>query len=664
MGIRFTTPDGKKGVLDVALHMRANGLVPDSAQDGNVYFKTEDGSKRGVFNVANWASLNGFTVEGIDGYNNPITALDTPPEGFNELDQAVFFMDGQNMNALRGIFPEAQRLEDGRVVVKDKDGLWKAMWSDVWTPPPRVPEYEEMVANGQALDLKKGMRQAGIAMLFGLAGVEPKGDKAGEITPKEVGTMLMVLKRNLPIECRIMLSKIVEQTIGVDKWKFQAALINPNDVNEWLEITKKESSFEIRKRESDLTELIVMGMHELANDEFIKYMGMLEKSAATKSFLCNLKEPIAEFVQVMNQMDVISDMSKITGLDEWKSIARKELEANLPPMPDFVPRLVRLMQWVMPIYSKKELMIARGKPGFKSVISLMAMVDDTLFSIRNVPESSAKQKMFMVLKTLQAKLESKLSYYFHPMDDKSGLKVNEFMAYKSMYTEKREIVYKLIQIPKETWVSHMIQTLRDVPNLEAFYGTLPEKMALLLQSFVSLEVAYDMQPWVDSQYDKRTNDPFAMYTEEYGSPPPESGYLAKNSPRAALNIIETLTAMAGMLLSMGDIERKQLMRSPMLLAKALKNMQTASIQREVGAVEVIARNGVIHMQDPFASPDPTRIWEDPAVVEKDIQQQMMDQLRQIQAEEDARQQAMTMQSQEEALPGGGEAPPDVAPKAG
>ncbi|UOF79071.1 hypothetical protein [Caudoviricetes sp.] len=649
-------------MLDVALHLQSQGLVPINARSGNVYFETEDGTQTGTFNLSDWASEQGYTIERIDGLNTPITALDSPPEGFNELDQAVFFMDGMNIDALRGIFPETKHLDDGRIVVKDKDGLWKCMWTDNWSPPDRVPEYEELVESGLALDLKKGMRKSGLALLFGLAGVEPKGDTP---TPKEVGKMLTTLKANLPIECRIMLARLVEQTIGIDKWKFQAALINPSDVNEWLTATKKESSFEIRRRESNLTEHIVKGMHELATSEFLKYMGMLEKSDMTKAFICNLKEPLGEFIQVMMQMDVISDISKITGLDEWKQMARGEVdEAKLPPMPDFVPKLTKLLQWVMPISQKKELMLARGKQGFKSVVSIMAMVDDVLFSIRDVPESSAKQKMFMCLKTLQSKLESKMSYYYHPVDDKTGLKVNEFMAYKAMYTEKREIVYKLIQLPKEVWVSDMLQTLQQVPNLEAFYGTLPKEMSGLLQSFVALEIAYDMQPWIDDNYEKRTNDPFAMFTEEYGSPPPEAGYLAKNSPRAALNIIDTLAAMSGMLMSMEDVARRQLLRSPMLMAKMLKNMQTASVQREVGAVEAVARSGVIHMDDPYSSPDPTRIWEDPSVVEKDVQEQMMEQLRQMQAEEDAKQQALVAEgaASQLAMQGAGpEAPGDTAP---
>lgn len=642
MGVLFRTQDGQIGMLDVALLLAQSNATPHSAQDGNVYFKSDDGSRNGTFNLAQWAQDSGVQIESIDGFNSPITALDIPPEGMNQLDQAVFFMDGQNMDALRNIYPEAQHLPDGRVVVKDKDGLWKQMWSDNWSPPPDVPEYEELVQTGHAPDLMQSMRSAGIALLFGLAGIEPKSEV---ITPKEIGKMLKVFKNNLPIECRIILSKIVEQTIGIDKWKFQAAILNPSDVDDWLSMTINDTSFQVRKKQSDMAELLVIGMHELATDEFIKNMRILEKSNTTKSFICNMKEPIGEFVQVMIQMDVINDITKITGLDEWKSMANDPeiKEENMPPMPDFVPKLVQLMRWVMPIYEKKELMIARGVKGLRSIVSLMSMVDDAIFSIRNVPESSAKTKMFMVLKTLQAKLESKMSYYYHPMDDKTGLKVNEFMALKAMYAEKRELVYKVVQLPKETWVSHLLDTLREVPNLEAFYSIMPPGMTKLMQSFIAADISYDMQPWIDPNYQERINDPFAMFTEEYGAPPPEAGYLAKNSPRSALNIIETLSAAAGMLLSMDDFERRQLIRSPMLLGKALKNMQSASVQREVGAVEAIARGGVIHMDDPYASPDPTRIWEDPSMVEQDIQQQMMEQIKQIQAEEDARAQAQLSQ---------------------
>src|SRR5690606_35078550 len=54
----------------------------------------------------------------------------------------------------------------------------------------------------------------------------------------------------------------------------------------------------------------------------------------------------------------------------------------------------------------------------------------------------------------------------------------------------------------------------------------------------------------------------------------------------------------------------------------MKLMQTASINREIGTVEILSKFGVTGEDDPYASPDASRIWEDPDIVENDTRRQL------------------------------------------
>lgn len=621
-------------------------MLITGAKDGNVMYVSQDGSRHGAFNLADWAVQTGNKVEEIDGFNRPVTALDVPPVGMTPLDQSVFYQSGKNVSALRGIFKEVKELTDGRVVVLDQDGIWRTMWSNNWQAAEPWPSYEERAGMGQAVNIKQAMRAAGVAFALGLAGVEPKLTKKGELAPKEVAKMMEFFQRNLPLEGQQVLSTVIEQTTGIRSWKFMAAMINPEELGDWLTIFSKSTSFSARQRQSALVDLIVETLHRTASSEFIAAIEELDEHPITKKFLINLGEAVTEFLQVLSAMDCIRDMSKITGLDEWKKMAKDDLvkEENLPPMPDFVPHLVKLLYWCMPLAENKNLHIARGKRGMVATVTLMNLADDALYSLKDVPDSAAKTKMFMALKTLQTQVENKLSYLYQPYEDKTGMEVNAFMAVKAKYAEKRELIYKLIQVARENWMRDILATLKEQPNLPAFFDTLPKDLSRMLQALLSSDVAYDMQPWIDTGYQERLQDPFAMFTDDFGAPPPESGYLADNSPRAAINIINTLTAAAGMLLATPAAQRIQIVRSPVLLSKFLSNMQKASVAQEVGVVEVLSRSGIYHEEDPYSSPDPKRIWEDPVKVQTEIDEQVQMVMRQIEAQ----QQAMMAQEQQEA----------------
>lgn len=655
MGVYFSTQEGKQGMLDVVMLLRSEGYMPFKVQDGNVLFNDGKGNQ-GLFSVAQWAVENHFKVSKIDGFNTPMTALDIPPLNLTSLDQSVWYMDGAKMDALQEMYPQAMKLDDGRVVVLDSDGLWKCMWSDTWQAQDPYPSYEDRVGTGEAIDTRTGMKSAGIAFLFGLAGVDPKLDKEGDIKPDSVAKMLHAINKNAPLETQMALAKLIEQTTGVDQWKFTAALNHPEDIGYWLHCISTKTTFDFRMIQADHAEIIVAALHKLSIKEFTDSMEALVKLPETKSAVINMRECAADFLAMLHNMDVIRDMSKVTGLDDWKADAEVTIDkTKLPPMPSFVPRMVKLLQFVMPMAKDKALMLTKGVRGIRAVTMVMVMIDACIYSLSDVPDSTAKQKMTMVLKNFQVKLESKLAMTYQPINDDKGMKVNPFMQAKGIYTEKREVVYKLVQIPKEMWSKSIIDKLRLEPNLEAFFDVIPEFMAKLLQSFVAMDTAYDMQPWIDSNYQERILDSFAQYQDAYGPPPPEFGALANNSPRAALNIIDTLATAAGMIGALPDSQRREILRRPIMFANMMKMIQTASVGREIGAVEILNRMGI---QDPYASPSSEQIWRDPNDVqaENDAMEQQISQF--IQGQMAQQQQSQLDQQAADAQNQGTEPPAD------
>ncbi len=669
MGVYFKTKDGKQGMLDVAMMLRADGLVPYKVENGNVLFTDETNQgRKGMFSIADWAVKNEYSVTKVDGFNTPPTALDVPPLDLTRLDQSVWYMNGAKTDALQEIYSQVTKLDDGRVVVLDKDGLWKTMWSDLWAPDQEYPTYEDRVQTGESVDTRSAMRAAGMAFLFGITGVDPKFTKGTQdVTPDSIEKVLEVLNRNAPMETQMALGQLVQQTTGLDPWKFSAILDNADDVSFWLKDVMKKTSFEFRMLQGEHAELLVAALHKVAINEFSASMNALIKTPAAKTAVIDAGQAAMEFLAMLQSMDVIRDLSKITGLDDWKNEAKDIVNIeDMPPMPAFVPRLVKLLEYILPMAKDKNLKIAKGPRGLKAIGSLLVILDSCLYSLSEVPDSTAKQKMFMVLKGLQTKFESKMCMAFHPVKNDDGMKTNAFMQAKAIYTEKREVVYKLVQTPKEAWAKVIIETVKEEPNLPAFLDLLPEFFAKTLKSFIALDVAYDMQPWVDANYQDRILDSFAVYQDAYGPPPPEYGYLASNSPRAALNIIDTLATAAGMIGAISDKERKAILRSPIMFANLMKMIQTASVGREIGAAEILSRFG---FDDPYASPTSTEIWRDPNEVqaENDMAEQevmaMMEQQVAAQEQEKLAQAAPLPQATLQGGEGAEEMPPDQKPGA-
>lgn len=650
MAIRVEGPDGRVGTLDVAkLAAEELGGVITGSKDGLVYVKTEDGSTK-AFSLGGWAEDNQMKIVSMEGFNSPETALDIPPTGMNYIDQSVFYNDGMDMSALQEMFPQAFKRNDGRVVVLDSDGLWKTMWSPYLVAPLPPPSFPEQVSMNMIQDPRLTMRLAGITFLFALAGMDVKPGPDGNIKVSQVVKMLQIIGRNAPYENKFQIGKLAQQTIGIDPWKFYNALLAPEECGEWLKRSLKLTSFQFRVNQAEFSDLIVDGMRALAQKEFALGMRNLIRLPETKKLLINLKQLFGEFVQLMVGLDLLRDISKTTGLNEWIALNEEHgLDASkLPPMPQFVAKFVTLLKWMLPIVRENTLAFAKGKQGLKAVIALMIMIDDCIYSLAGVPDSSAKYKMFMALKKLQTQLETKLSFIYQPdpQDNQDGLKENVFMQVKAYYSPKREELYKLCQLPKESWNNTILASLRSITNLEKFYDDLPPEFAKLMKSFAAMDSAFDMQPWVDVNHGERTHDAFSQYNESFGLPPPEAGYLAKNSPRAVQNIAETLIEGAGILSGIPEGQTKEILRTPYLLANLIKTLMVASVNRELGTVEVLTKFGITAQEDRFSSPDPHRIWEDPQAVQQDIDRQVQELMGSMAMEAMMQQQGQESQDRE------------------
>lgn len=627
MAIMFETAQGQQGSLDV-VQLVAQEAGPEAkvigVKDGLVRFSTPDGAIH-VFKLGQWALEHNVNITFMDGFNDPMTALDQPPNGMNYLDQSVFYNDGMDMNALMELYPKATTLEDGRVVVLDNDGLWKTMWAPNLRPPEAPLEFDEMVERNMVNDPRLVMRTAGVIMLGALAGKELKQSNNG-FKPLEIAEVFAIIGRNAPYENKFQIAKLINQTTGLDQWKFYNACLAPQELGHWLKKATELNSFQYRMMQMQMAELMGDGMRSMAQKDYHDAMAPLIKLEETKDLLVNLGQVFNEFVQFLIGLDLLRDISKTTGLNEW--IALNEDNAydptKLPEMPAFVDAFVKLLRWALPIVKDTKLSMARGKQGLKSIIALMTMIDECIYSLAGVPDSSAKYKMFMGLRKLQSGIETKLAFHYQPdpLKNKRGLLENPFMKAKGFYNVKRDTLYRLCQTPKESWNNTILESLKAAENLEQFYDALPPAFAKLMKSFAAMDTAYDIQPWVDVNHAARTHDPFSQYNESFGLTPPEAGYLAKNSPRAVFNIAETLIQGAAVLNAGGEVHSKELLRNPWLLANLMKTLMVASVNREIGTVEVMNKFGMSPDLDPMSSPDPNRIWEDPEDVKADQTRQI------------------------------------------
>jgi hypothetical protein len=530
-----------------------------------------------------------------------------------------------DMASLQEMYPNSQKTADGRVVVLDSDGLWKTMWApNLRGPDPAMTTGEEIHENLMN-DPRLVMRTAGVSMLLAMAGIEAKQTEKG-FKPAQIVKALQILGENAPYENRFQIAKLLDQTTGLQPHKFYNALLDPEALGHWLKQAQKYTSFQYRTLQMQMAEKTVEGMRMMAMKDFQDAMEPLLKMPETKNILINLQEIFGEFIQFLVGLDLLRDISRQTGLQEWIGISEDAGydQSKMPEMPAFVKAFVEFLRNVMPITQENALAFARGKKGLQSIMVLLTQIDECIFSLAGVPDSSAKYKMFMALKKVQAKIETKLSFHYHPdpIKDKSLVKENMFMQAKSYYMGKRESLYKMCQLPKEAWNNTILESINENQNLEIFYDGLPKGYGRMLKEFAVMDTAYDMQPWVDVEHAERTHDPFSEYQESFGLRPPEAGYLAKNSPRAVQNIAETLLIGATMIHEMPNVDTKDLLRNPYLMANLMKTLMVASVNRELGVVEVLSKFGIAGDTDRHSSPDSARIWDDPDVVKQDNRKQM------------------------------------------
>lgn len=648
--IRYRTMDGQTGSFDVAKYVaeRFPGGKVTGVKNGIIQTVDESG-QRGGFSLAKWAQQQQAEIIFMEGFNNPDTALDQPPEGMNYFDQVVFFQDGMDMDALQQMFPQAMQDEDGTVKVLDNDGLWKIMWSPHLAPPPPPMTFEEEVEANLVNDPRLVLRTAGVHFLFGLAGKFPNQGKKGGVKINELVEVLRIINRNAPIENKMVIAQVVNQTTGVDPWKFMNACLVHEEVGYWMKAALDMSSFEYREMQARMSEEIVKGYRIIAQDEFDRATEPLFRMEETKKIMINLKSVFGEFIQLLVSLDLLRDISRSTGLNEWIALNEDQGfdKSRLPPMPEFVEAFVKLLRAVLPIVKDTPLTMARGVKGLRGIFHLMKMIDDCLFSLVGVPDHTAKKKMFFALKKAQTQLENKLSFHYqpNPLENKSGLKENPFMQIKEQYSSSREMIYELCQTPKESWNNTVLESYRSEPNIEMALDRLPKGFRKQIKSLLAMDFAYDAQPWVDVDHADRTHDAFSELNESFGLRPPEAGYLAKNSPRAVNNISETLIEGAAFLSELPDENVRETLRNPHLLKYMMKTLMTASVNREIGTVEILNSLGVA---DSNASPSPARIWEDPEKVEVEQKRQIaeiMGQMAMKQAQDNQQKEKAAMMEQ-------------------
>lgn len=668
MGIRFEMQDGRQGTLDVAadaISKFGEGAELVGVVDGIVRIKSPDGSMKG-FVLGQWSEEYGARIVWMDGFNTPETAVNRPPNGLNYFDQSVFYNDGMDMNALQDLYPRSQKNDDGSVVVLDNDGLWKVMWSSSLRGPEAPKTQQEEIHENLMNDPRLVMRTAGVVFLLGVAGISATTGKKG-FKVKDIVKALRTIQDNAPHENKFQINKIVNQTTGVDTWKLDNAYMNPEALGHWLVEAQKLNSFQFRMLQMQAAEKTVQGMRSMAMKDFHDSVAPLLDFPETDNIRINLQEIVGEFIQFLVGLDLLRDISRSTGLNEWVSLSEDAAyDPNLlPEMPAFVGAFVTFLRTIMPISEKPALAFAKGKKGFKAIMHIMTMIDECIYSLAGVPDSAAKFKMFMGLKKVQSSIETKLSFHYQPdpLKDKRMVKENPFMQAKGFYTPKREQLYKLCQLPREAWNNTILEGLRQTENLETFYDALPKGYARMLQDFACMDTAYDMQPWVDVTHADRTHDPFSQYQESFGLTPPEAGYLAKNSVRAVQNIAETIIASCAYIAEEDSETTIGLLRNPFLMANFIKTMMVASVNRELGIVEVLSKFGIAGSTDPESSPDSARIWDDPDAVKKDNDDKMKEMLGNIAMEEaisKQRQEAQggdQMQMQESLRDGGQQASP-------
>ncbi len=665
MAVRFEI-NGRQGTLDVVKLAREqlNGEVT-GVEDGIVQVRGEEGDIYG-FSIGKWATEHQATIVFMQGFNDPDTALDSPPLGMNHLDQSAYYNDGADINALKELYPDATTTSDGRTVVLDSDGLWKTMWSaNVTAPLPPMTHDEEVDANLRN-DPRLAMRVAGINFFCALAGIEVTAKSDGNYKMSDIVKTLKIIQRNAPIENRIQIGKVLEQTTGLNPWKFNNALLAPDEVDKWMKKALTLTGFEFRSLQFDFVTKMVRGLRAIALDEYARLMKPLLALPESDKLLINLKAVCGEFVTTMVQMDILRDISKTTGLSEWVNLNEGTAldDSVMPDMPEFIEHFVKMMRWILPIVKKPSLQMVSGKKGLKAIIALCIMVDGCIYSLSGVPDHSAKFKMFFALKRLQAQLETKLAFVYQPDPEKNrdGMTENPFMKAKGMYKAKRDTLYKLCQVPQEAWNNTLLASLQELPNIEIYYDSLPAKFAEVVKSFAAMDAAFDIQPWVDVGHAERTHDPFSQYNESFGAMPPEAGYLAKNSPRATMNISESLVMTSAYLHNMSDASLKELLRNPFLFKELMKAVMTASVNREIGTVEVLNKFGIGADKDQYSSPDASRIWEDPEVVQRDNEYQMQELMGQLAMEQSMQEGQSQDQGAQEAQMGeaardGGETPP-------
>ncbi|GAC1686524.1 MAG: hypothetical protein NVS9B9_08690 [Ktedonobacteraceae bacterium] len=561
------------------------------------------------------------------------------------------------MEALKRKYRDAQRLEDGRIVVLDRDNMWRT-FSDPSDPTiiPQPKSYAEKALSGEAPDMEIELRQAGIALILGMAGVTPDEDYNQKGIPpiaEDLYEACEVLRNNLSAEGKMMLGILVEQLTGLPKWQFMFLVVHCPVVYKILE---EEWSLDAIEAKSHQVELAEHFINSLYSDMLTKYVTAMNAivnspSGVVNHFKMDLKALTDPFIQALNSMDIIRNLSIISGWKDQQEQIRKGKANPSDYPPNFAMMNLAQMVQTMMNSSKHDVLILHGKSGFQAAGAINLQIEKCLMSLSDIPNTAIKTKAFLLLRDFQARLETAMA---GPFDDDK--KPNMFAQARMTYGPSRESLYNFVQIPKTLWAQTLMDGVSQDEDPEQTIGKFQGATKVLAEAMISTEIAYNLRPWIDTNYLQKINA--GIQFTDFGASPPHSGFLSKHSPRVARSISQMIDGIATHLAGLGDDARKLMLRDPSYLNNIVSAMTQGVKMQEKLVQQARGSLGIDHIPDMEAAPDTDRLFEDPEIVKSDIaqqqqeaQQQQMAQAQQAQAQAE-QQQAQQQQVQQQPQPKG------------
>lgn len=606
--IKAKDAQGNIRKIDLVKYMAEYGNVPTKAQGGLIEFRNKDGEDKGVLNISEAMAHFGLVIEDIDdGLNSPETALATPPQGYTMLDQTAVLLSGNKLDDIKRIFPRVEKIGN-RIVVLDQDNLWRTMSGGSWEDQGiEIPEtYDEKVAAGKAPDLRILMRGTGLGVLLSFAGIAPKNLRDVDQTITDLISGARKLSRVVSLESKTMLMDLFYQTTGVERWKGKFLIDYPNRVDNMLREMTRDTAIQARTKQISMAEMFVQSLYEEQSTQFASDLNTLKKtSKLTSEFDIDLKPLVDNFFAGLEMADIIPELERISGLADWAGDNMDEFPSDFVTSPG-MQQILKILTILLPVAQQEGEELLVGAEGLDAVITLDMLLEDAIVSCATLPQGSGKLKTVLLLRDMQSKLESILSDQF---DDGKGH--NEFMDVKSLYKDKRELILQLVQTPKQDWPKVILKSIGEDPNLNYSLSQFSDETREVAELLLATEVAFDLRPIVDIDYEKRMDAGYAF--ADMGEAPPEMGFLAKHSPRVVMNIVDKLSFSASAILNLDDRTRKEYLRNPIIMNQLLKMVSDSAVAQEMETQGILKKVGMDGF-DSDAAPDARRLFQDPEQV--------------------------------------------------